>query len=343
MICKIAFTYVGAVIGAGFASGQEIFQFFIKFGGEGVVGLIMAGVLFVVGGVIILWLAQRIQVNYYHEIFYQLLGKKIGFIIDVLYIIMVLGSISVMLAGSGTIFQQVLGLRYSIGVLVTLAVAMITIFAGVEGIFLLNTILIPGLIVVIIYTSLAKLGIVSADALVQGECAFQMPWYMSGILYVSFNLFISIAIMTTIGREVTNQKNLILGGMLGGGLLMTILLVMGMAMFTFFGQIQGVDMPMLVIANFSGPMLHLIYMIGLWCAMVTTAVAHTYGFIHRVMPLFKLGFYNSCMLTIVVVLPLTRFGFANLVKYMYPVYGVISLVVLVLMVGMFYRQQLLRR
>ena len=37
---KVAATYIGTVIGAGFASGQEILQFFSVFGNMGILGLI---------------------------------------------------------------------------------------------------------------------------------------------------------------------------------------------------------------------------------------------------------------------------------------------------------------
>ena len=38
-ICKITFVIVGTIIGAGFASGQEIYTFFNKYGFEGLIGI----------------------------------------------------------------------------------------------------------------------------------------------------------------------------------------------------------------------------------------------------------------------------------------------------------------
>ncbi|AZR74284.1 hypothetical protein BBF96_13260 [Anoxybacter fermentans] len=327
MILKIAFTYIGAIIGAGFASGQEIFHFFIQYGREGLIGLILAGLLFIIGGVFILQLAQRFKVDYY-KLFYRLLGKGSGFMVDLIYIIFILGSISVMLAGSGVIFHEALGVRYSLGVLITLFIVLVIVYSGVRGIFMLNTFLIPFLILVIIYTSYIHLNVGPVEI---NSCVANvsiLPWYISGIVYVSFNLFLSMAIMIDIGSKVRNPGVLFSGGIVGGGLIMLILLLMGFAMYYSLNDIGYVEMPMLLLADQTGPVLYLIYMIGLWFAIITTAVANVYGFIHRVMPLFKLNYYNSAMLTIVVVLPLTRLGFANLVKYLYPVYGVVALGVL---------------
>lgn len=331
-VFKIAFTYIGSVIGAGFASGKEIYNFFIQYGEKGLIGLVLAGALFIGGGVAFMGLARRHRVSSYYQLFYKLFGKRAGYVIDIVYIIFILGSISIMLAGSGYIFEQALGVNYNIGVLFTLAIVLITIGFGVKGVFLLNTLLIPFLIVIIIVTSLFHLNCDSIQVVGSSFDSRGMPWIISGIIYVAFNLFLALAILSSISAEVREGKVVKLGGFLGGGFLTLILLLMGIALFRHVSDISYAEMPMLIMADKIGPLLHGTYMVGIWSAMVTTAVANAYGFINRVVPLFRLSFYNAAMLTIVVVLPLTRLGFANLVKYLYPVYGVVAFVVLVLMI-----------
>lgn len=338
MVWKIAFTYIGSVIGAGFASGQEIYQFFVRYGKEGTVGIFFAGLLFIAGGVVLLQLSQRIQVEHYFEAFYNLLGKRAGFVVDLTYIVFIMGSVSVMLAGSGSIFQEVLGIRYGVGVLITLALVMVTVGAGVRGVLLMNTLLIPVLIVVILYTSLSHLAGPLLQVSEVPEVSANLPWYVSGTMYVSFNIFLAMALLVNIGSEVQNTRVLTWGGILGGSLLMIVLMAMAGALFLYTEQIRFVEMPMLELAGLSGPVLHVTYMVGLWIAMITTAVANVFGFMNRVMPLFKLNYYNCAMLTIIVVLPLTRFGFANLVRYLYPVYGVVAIGVLALMAVRAWRQ-----
>ena len=58
---KIAATYIGTVVGAGFATGQEILQFFSRFGVLGLLGIFLAAALFVFFGYLIMMLLQRIQ------------------------------------------------------------------------------------------------------------------------------------------------------------------------------------------------------------------------------------------------------------------------------------------
>ena len=41
----VAFAFVGVVVGAGFATGQEIFQFFTSHGAYSISGIIVTGLL----------------------------------------------------------------------------------------------------------------------------------------------------------------------------------------------------------------------------------------------------------------------------------------------------------
>ena len=44
-ILKIVFVIIGTMIGAGFASGKEIYLFFFSYGLEGTIGLIISSII----------------------------------------------------------------------------------------------------------------------------------------------------------------------------------------------------------------------------------------------------------------------------------------------------------
>ena len=44
-VLKIVFVIIGTLIGAGFASGQEIYVFFFSYGIEGFIGIIISSVV----------------------------------------------------------------------------------------------------------------------------------------------------------------------------------------------------------------------------------------------------------------------------------------------------------
>ena len=47
---RVALAFVGLLVGAGFASGQEVIQYFLAYGYWGLVGSIVAGIIIVVVG-----------------------------------------------------------------------------------------------------------------------------------------------------------------------------------------------------------------------------------------------------------------------------------------------------
>ena len=42
---KIAFAYIGVIVGAGLSSGQDLLQYFISFGQIGLIGVLLLGLL----------------------------------------------------------------------------------------------------------------------------------------------------------------------------------------------------------------------------------------------------------------------------------------------------------
>ena len=63
-ILKIVFVIIGTLIGAGFASGQEMYIFFFSYGLEGIAGLFVSNILM---GIII-YVSLKI-INKYKKIF----------------------------------------------------------------------------------------------------------------------------------------------------------------------------------------------------------------------------------------------------------------------------------
>ena len=107
---KIAATYIGTVVGAGFATGQEILQFFVRFGKPGLLGILLAAVLFVFFGSVIMGLGNRLNARSHLEIIRYSSGRFWGNIADALIPFFLFGSLTAMMAGTGALLRQQLGL-----------------------------------------------------------------------------------------------------------------------------------------------------------------------------------------------------------------------------------------
>ena len=62
-VLNVALMFVGAIMGAGFASGRELWQFFGVFGIRGKIGVLLVGILFILLGTATAYIARKLGTN----------------------------------------------------------------------------------------------------------------------------------------------------------------------------------------------------------------------------------------------------------------------------------------
>lgn len=62
-VLMTALAFVGLVVGAGFATGQEVLQYFISFGAIGIVGAVLSGVVMAVSGTLVVLAVGQLDVD----------------------------------------------------------------------------------------------------------------------------------------------------------------------------------------------------------------------------------------------------------------------------------------
>lgn len=72
---QIAGAYIGTIVGAGFASGLEVLQFFTSFGWLSFFGVIVATLLFAFLGMNITQIGSRLQTHSHKEVVYSICGR----------------------------------------------------------------------------------------------------------------------------------------------------------------------------------------------------------------------------------------------------------------------------
>ena len=150
-ILKVVFVIIGTLIGAGFASGQEVNIFFFSFGVKGLIGIILSS--FIIG--IIIYKTFKIiyknNINNYKEFLNCLLkNEKINNITNSIINIFILVSFYVMIAGFGAYLQQELNLNSIIGSSILTILCLVLFKTNVNGLVKVNEVLIPILIIIVI-------------------------------------------------------------------------------------------------------------------------------------------------------------------------------------------------
>ncbi|HHV38941.1 MAG TPA: hypothetical protein GXX70_05560, partial [Tepidimicrobium sp.] len=102
---KIASIYIGTVIGAGFASGREIIEFFGIYGIKGIGGMAISGTLFAVLGTLLLVKIYNNDIESFDQLMEKQFSHKFRSIINIIMVFSLYTGFSVMVAGSGAIFK----------------------------------------------------------------------------------------------------------------------------------------------------------------------------------------------------------------------------------------------
>ncbi|EAX46373.1 conserved hypothetical protein [Thermosinus carboxydivorans Nor1] len=344
---RVAFTYVGTVIGAGFASGQELVQFFVSYGTIGLAGLALCGVLFAWLGAYILQLGHTLRASGYHQVLHYACGRPAGLVLDNITAFFLFGGLTIMLAGAGAVCRDYFGLNYNTGLAAMALIVAMTVMTGMKGISLINVIVTPLLIistVVIGVNSLIYHG-VSPGLLAIPPLPGKQPapnWLLAGLLYASYNLILGATVLAPLGAQVTSRQARLAGGVLGGMVLTLLGLFIVIVTMLHYPRILSYEVPMLYISEAQQGLSHYGYACMLIKAMYSTALASLYGCTSKFQSATGLAFLPSLLILTAVALAVSQLGFANLIGLLYPFFGYAALIFTVRLIWLSLRDSLWR-
>jgi len=346
----IAATYVSTVVGAGFASGQEVLRFFTPFGPWGLAGLGVATGLLCLGGTAIMLESRWAKARTHGDLLAWLGGGWFAKVYDVLITAFLFGTTAVMVAGSGAFFQEQLGLPRLTGDVVMAVAAVATVLVGLRGVVVASEVVVPFLLLGVAAVTVATLA--EGGQLVPGAglggwrpaAAAAPNWGLAAGLYASYNLVLAPAVLTPLAVRAGSPRAVVLGGVLGGVLLG--LTAMGVNL-SLLGALPGAgqfEVPMLYVAGLAAgryaAAARLAYGLVLWGEIYTSAVGLLYGFACRLAggggssrrggegPLFRRWVLAGGLGALVA----ARAGFSNMVATLYPLVGYAGLLFLLVAV-----------
>ena len=330
MFMKVLTLYIGTVIGAGFASGQEILQFFISYGSMGLWGVLITTVLFSYLGMVIMYLSVELKSGNYQQLLPYLMGPGAK-LMDYLSLTMLVGGLAIMLAGSGAVLEQYFGVPNYVGVGVALIVTAIVLCGGVERVLSASLLLVPLKLVAVVLISIIAIYGQPIDHTItsvpEKQPMVASHWLWASILYVSYNMVVPLAALSSLGRMVTSNVG-VLAGLLGGLILGGAIALVSVAGLSNYPEITNYPVPMLYMASTMGSLWKTIFALLIWVAIVTTAIANAHGFASRIASnggrLYKLVGVGICLL----VLPLAKLDFPKLVQTLYPMFGYAGLILM---------------
>lgn len=333
-VFKVAATYVGTVVGAGFASGQETLRFFASYGRSGLIGIIVATILFCAYGILVMDLGRRLQARSHREILHYACGPHLGRVMDVVITLFLGATLTIMIAGGGAVFAQQLGLPKAIGTILTAGLAGLTILRGMGGIMTANAVVVPLLTLAVTGLAIASIQFHGLGEILSRTIPWPMlapvkSWFLASWLYAGYNLVLSISVLGPLGAAVNNRRVLVTGGLLGGLTLGLLVAAIKLAISVHMPNIGTVEVPMLFLARLHAYPVQWFYTLILWAEIYTTAIACAYGFVGRVTDVVRGSYRGMVVLVTGLALFGSGIGFSRLLAVLYPLFGFMTLVVLI--------------
>ncbi|HLR03551.1 MAG TPA: hypothetical protein VK111_12465 [Virgibacillus sp.] len=334
---QIAGAYIGLIVGAGFASGQEVLQFFTSFGWYSMIGTLVGAVLFAFLGMQVARLGSELQTLSHKTVIYHVCGKYVGFLVDILVTFFLFGVASVMIAGSGSIFEQQFGIHPIIGALMLTVLVILTLVLNVKRVISAISSITPFLLVLIFIITIYSIltSDVSNATLVESASAHNSAapnWLIGSMLYVSYNIAAGVSMLAIIGGTVKDRKIASRGGFLGGLGLGLLLFLINLGLFMNIDKIQEVEMPTLFLANDLSPVLGVLMSLALLGMIYNTAVGMLYSFTARFVHTGTHMFKGSIVVIGLLAFGASFIGFTELVGTVYPLTGYLGFVLIIAIV-----------
>lgn len=339
----LAFTYVGCFLGAGFVSGQELWQFFGAFGNWGYLGFIVAAALFVFFGILLVRITQMTGIEEMDRVLIPWNVPWLQKVTGAIEALFLLGVVIIMTAGVGAMLDQLLGLPAWIGDgIFVLTVALIAIL-GVSGMVGVFSALVPLLVAATLLFALAafwKYGVTDVFSLAKTNINPLMPnWLVAALTYVAYNILGAIGIITPVGKLVKKKGTVYTGITLAGFMLIG---VAGSVLTSLAVYLPAADaeLPMVALATSLSPVLGSCYgvllLLGMFCNALASLVALVV-YLEQKFPVLLPKRKPVLLVSAVLVWLGSLGGFGDLIGVIFPVFGYISIFYLACLVIHFMR------
>lgn len=315
---------IGTLIGAGFASGREIYLFFFKFGKIGLAGIVLSSVI---TGLIIyftLKIANKKEIENYDEFVEEIKikNKKTNYIVKGIVTIFLLVSFFIMVAGFSAYMKQAYNISNYISSSFFAIIIYIVLRKNIQGMLKINNILVPIILILIILLGIKNLEFIlqKPEIIAQDSSIY---WIIYSVLYSSYNSIILIPVVISLRKYICKKEEIKYISII------SIMLIIVLSLCIFGLLLKGecytreLEMPLLKITAEYGYVIQKLYGIVIIISIFTSAISVGYSFLENISNEKK---YNRNLIIICLSsIFISNIGFSTLVQILYPAFGVFGI------------------
>ena len=331
-IIKIVFVIIGTLIGAGFASGQEIYLFFFSHGISGIIGIIISSSIIGLVTYKTLKIAKERNVNNYREFLdviilntskteYSKVKNVVNGIINILIVI----TFFIMVAGFGAYLEQENIVPQIVGSIILAVSCFIVLLSNIKGVVKVNGIIVPILILLIIV-----IGIISFSSInIQEIKNYILPtnstnFILDSILYASYNSILLIPVLLTLKNYIRDKNQIAMASLITTIIVIILSSIIYSLLIKVDVPIENLEMPVVYVVSHMFWLLKVGYGFIILGSIFTTSVSLGSSFLQNTCKTRK----NYILLNFIIcfiAICISKIGFSNLVASLYPIFGYLGL------------------
>jgi len=332
----VAAMYVGSIMGAGFASGRESWQFFGVFGNKAYLGVLISSLGFAMIAFMVNYISQSRNTTDIGRIVWftdnRIITEAIGYSMAAFLFTTIIS----MSAAGGSFLNQEFGISKIIGGGIIAFLVAITVIGDFERISRLFKYIVPLLFAVVIIVSFIVIfsGIGQSGATGGFKVSEMAPnWIVAALVFIAYNMLGMIPMGAAASLNARNGKHALAGSVIGGTALGIMTLVLVLALQKDMAYTNSLDLPMLGYSLRVSAIANVLYGLVLYASIYSAATSTFYGFTTKLPDRPWKKYVILAAITVGFIIGLT--GFKNIVAYLYPVEGYYGWIIIILMTWSF--------
>ena len=317
-ILAVAGGYAAAVIGAGFASGQEIVSFFVRLGRFGIIGIAVACLFFSLFAAAILSRCVSEGIYSFTGLLTSVVPNKVlRRAIEAVIFLCAMSTVCVMTSCAGEIGTQLYGVPQIMGAAAFSVICGMVFLMETRSMMGTNSLLGAVIITGIVFTCLYILRYREHQTM-----SLQLKSALSGLTYAGYNVVGTGAVLAGMSRFLRSKREAAVAAMVSGMVLFIMITLIWVVLSIYYGKINLGEIPMLTMAFRQGRVLGIFYGIMLAAAVITTGISSGYAVIDMLR--CKMTAKNATNLTLLVSFCMSGAGFSTLIDLLYRLCGYIG-------------------
>lgn len=343
-IWVIAMAYFGVTVGAGFASGQEVLQYYVSYGVWGIAGGVLVLVVMPLAAMIILQYGSYFRAQSHGPVFDSVASRLMAKFLDYSLLIAQFCIGFVMLAGAGSNLNQQFGLPLWVGSAIMAAMVLVSGMWDVNRVTNLLGIFTPFMVIILLVAGFYALAqapesIDAVNTYATTEVASPLPtWWMATLNYVGLCMFSGISMSFIIGGSNWNPRVAGWGGLIGGLIFAGLLVLLTFGLLFRVEDVASADLPTLALVNEINPVFGTFSAVVIYLMIFATTLGVFYASGKRLAPDdAQSGSSRKYRITFTVItlagFALSFFDFAILVNNVFPVLGWLGVLLILVLVA----------